>query len=559
MNSPPANAGNPSTAYRRLGSPADTLVLDTSRLVEAESPVPRLASGLSSARLTPSPHCSPIVPPRVRPSAVGSSASAEAGRPQPPAAEADHPFGRYRYPGAAAALEASLSAGWAGVRQGPATWPQTLGPVASDVPVSRWASVQAGQAFVPSGSTSSTSSNRRNSSSSSNASLGSSGFRLPLHQQHQQQRQQQRQQLDEGANSADLEASLRRAGQAGPSFAHPHQQQQHPFARAPAGRPSPLSFGGPAAGAAEVQARDGGFWLANAAAAGGHGVSAGQGGVGNEAFDTGRLQAALPAVVRQGAGGRQQQQGQHGGFLPMMAVAEPERRRNSLAAMQVNASDSAKFSSRYHGMHTDSNASADIPPEKNCALWLTNLPADIRYPELLASIRNVGRIWCTYVNLPDNIKHHTAAAKVVFFTPQGAQKLLAESWNQTIVIRGYRVRASHNRIKYEENAVVGKTSRVLIITGRQGFVNADNLRKWFSERFVYQEDAVIELIKAAGRAVCEFRFGSYRCQSQMGKMALEKDRPVGFEKVEFGDDPCEVGDSLASYSIAAERIQGMGI
>ncbi|KJZ73321.1 hypothetical protein HIM_07325 [Hirsutella minnesotensis 3608] len=249
-----------------------------------------------------------------------------------------------------------------------------------------------------------------------------------------------------------------------------------------------------------------------------------------------------------------------GGFLPMMAVAEPERRRYSLAAMQMNASDAAKFSTRYHGMHTDSNASADhLAPSQNCALWLTNLPADIDYSELLGAIRNVGRIWCTYINLPDNIKHHTAAAKVVFFTPEGAQKLLSESWTKTIVIRGHRVRASHNRIKYDKNAVVGKASRVLLITGTDSFVNPENLREWFKERFVFQEDRIIVLIKAGGRAVCEFRFGSYRCQAQMGKMALEKDRPEGLEKVEFGEDPCEVGENMASYGTAAERIQGKGL
>lgn len=161
--------------------------------------------------------------------------------------------------------------------------------------------------------------------------------------------------------------------------------------------------------------------------------------------------------------------------------------------------------------------------------------------------------------MPDNVKHHTAAAKVVFFTPKAAQRLLTESWTKTVVIRGYRVRASHNRIKYGRNVVAGNASRVLIITGKQEFVNADNLRSWFKERFVFQEDAVIELIKAAGRAVCEFRFGSYRCQAQMGKMALKKDLPAGFEKVEFADDPCEVGDRLVSYGIAAESIQGKGL
>lgn len=278
-----------------------------------------------------------------------------------------------------------------------------------------------------------------------------------------------------------------------------------------------------------------------------------------------QLQAELPQHARaarplSATAAEKTQQSQTTGFQPMMAVAEPEKRRNSLAAMQLHNQDSNKFSSRYHGMHTESNASADyLAPTQNCALWLTNLPADVEYSELLGAISHVGRIWCTYINLPDNIKHHTAAAKVVFFTPEAAQTLLTDSWIKAIVIRGHRIRASHNRIKYGRNAITGKMSRVLIITGKQEFVNPENLRNWFKERFVFQEDVAIELIKAAGRAVCEFRFGSYRCQAQMGKMALEKDRPEGFEKVEFADDPCEVGENLASYGIAAERIQGKGL
>ncbi|RDA87436.1 hypothetical protein CP532_2786 [Ophiocordyceps camponoti-leonardi (nom. inval.)] len=239
----------------------------------------------------------------------------------------------------------------------------------------------------------------------------------------------------------------------------------------------------------------------------------------------------------------------------MMAVAAPEQRRQL-----HQASNSTKFSSRYHGMHTDNNASADhLSPAQNCALWLTNLPCDVGYSELLSSITNVGRIWCTFINLPDMIRHQTAAAKVVFSVPEAAQRLLNQSWTKTIVIRDHRVRVSHNRIKYPANEMHDTRSRVLLITGRDFFVNPDSLRRWFQNRFVFQEDRVIELIKAGGRAVCEYRFGSYRNQAQMGVKALEMDRPDGFEKVEYGDDPCEKGENLASYGIAADRIQGKGL
>ncbi|KAL7949738.1 hypothetical protein V8C42DRAFT_220158 [Trichoderma barbatum] len=252
--------------------------------------------------------------------------------------------------------------------------------------------------------------------------------------------------------------------------------------------------------------------------------------------------------------------GQPHGFLPMQAVMQQTPPGAFAHESCTDAFGSSKFSARYHGMHTETNASAEhLTTEQNCALWLTNLPPGVTTHELLTAIRNVGRVWCSYVNYPDYVTHQTAAAKVVFFTPEAAQQLLSVSWTRGLFIQGYRVKVSHNRIKYGSHAITGKMSRSLIITGHADFVNEASLTKFFKDRFIFQIDEVVELIKAGGRAVVEFKFGSYRCQSQMGKMSLEKDRPAGFEKVEFGDDPCEVGDTMSSYGIAAERIQGRGL
>lgn len=253
------------------------------------------------------------------------------------------------------------------------------------------------------------------------------------------------------------------------------------------------------------------------------------------------------------------------GFLPMQAVSFPQRNLfpasyPDMAVAPMIPSGLLKFSSRYHGMHTENNASAEhIPPELNCALWLTNLPPDVSVHELLRVIRHVGRIWCSYINKPDNITHQTAAAKVVFFTPDAAQRLLSLSWTRGLVIRGYRIKAGHNRIKYQPRELAVDLSRVLIITGNARFVNEESLTRYFEARFVFQVDEVLELIENKNRAVVEYRFGSYRCQAQMGKMSLEKDRPAGFEKVEFGEDPCETGIDDAAYKIAADRIRGLGL
>ncbi|KAF5628775.1 uncharacterized protein FTJAE_8725 [Fusarium tjaetaba] len=248
------------------------------------------------------------------------------------------------------------------------------------------------------------------------------------------------------------------------------------------------------------------------------------------------------------------------GFRPMAAIARPP----SHTAREDEARESV-FSDNYKGEHNTRNASAlSLTADQNCALWLTNLPPDVTHHELLGQIRNVGRIWCSVINEPDWERHQTAAAKVVFFTPGPAQLLLSKSLTRGISVRGFPVRVTHNRVKYGEQGVLGPASRVLIITGKSTFVNPSSLTKFFEERFVFEVDEITELIvqgdaSKGGRSVVEYRFGSFRCQAQMGKMALEKDRPQGFEKVEFGEDPCEVGDTLSAYGVAAERIQGKGM
>ncbi|KAM0555792.1 hypothetical protein ACHAPJ_006188 [Fusarium lateritium] len=252
------------------------------------------------------------------------------------------------------------------------------------------------------------------------------------------------------------------------------------------------------------------------------------------------------------------------GFRPMAAIAQARPVPNP-SVHDDDQTETATFSGNYRGEHTVRNASAaNLTPEQNCALWLTNLPPDVTHRQLLAQIRNVGRIWCTVINEPDYDRHETAAAKVVFFTPGPAQLLLSQSLTQGLHVGGYAVRVTHNRVKYGEQPLVGSASRVLIITGKTTFVNPESLTEFFKTRFVFEVDEITNLIvhgerDNGGRSVVEYRFGSFRCQAQMGKMALEKDRPQGFEKVEFGPDPCEVGDTLSAYGVAAERIQGKGM
>ncbi|KAG5939447.1 hypothetical protein E4U60_000898 [Claviceps pazoutovae] len=251
-------------------------------------------------------------------------------------------------------------------------------------------------------------------------------------------------------------------------------------------------------------------------------------------------------------------------FIPMLSVIRTEGRWKRpipfLSQSKRHTVSPLKFSPHYHGMHTENNASMEhLAPDQNCALWLTNLPPDIRVRELLSTIRNVGRVYATFINDPDGHVHATAAAKLVFFTPEAAQRLLAQCLVTPLVIRGYLVKMALNRIKYAKNNMENGESRVLIITGQADFVNTSTLTAFFQARFQFQVDDAACLMIHKGRAVVEYKFGSYRCQAQMGMKSLMLDQPVGLEMVEYGADPCEVGSEARSFTVAAARIQGRGL
>ncbi|KAK3342145.1 hypothetical protein B0T25DRAFT_574452 [Lasiosphaeria hispida] len=78
----------------------------------------------------------------------------------------------------------------------------------------------------------------------------------------------------------------------------------------------------------------------------------------------------------------------------------------------------AECSLNYQGNPTLAlNQSTDVLEEKNCSLWITNLPPDITYNELLGNIANVERVWATHIVPPEPQRgNRGSAAEVNFFT-----------------------------------------------------------------------------------------------------------------------------------------------
>jgi hypothetical protein len=197
-------------------------------------------------------------------------------------------------------------------------------------------------------------------------------------------------------------------------------------------------------------------------------------------------------------------------------------------------------SPNYNGsLSCPQNWSEDIPDEMNCALWLTRLPHNIDCHRLLNHIRGVDKIWALVINPPDRT-HHLSAAKLVFWTHEGALRLTDMILAGTFVVEGHVPKVVWNRIR-TSNQAPSEKSRVIRVTGAARVVNKDELMTFFKskERWYFDLDEILQLPAPDGIATIEFRFGSCRLQAESAKKYLERD--VYWKNtvlVEFGPDPC---------------------
>lgn len=307
-------------------------------------------------------------------------------------------------------------------------------------------------------------------------------------------------------------------------------------------------------------------------------------------------------------------------FEPMVCVQNPAQADEALNGPEILHRVRHGISLNYKGQsHNANNISRDIPHSENAALWLTNLPPGVTVAELLGAIAAagpVGRVWSLHINPPrevggaasgghqdgggsgnNNKDHHntpvilplsyrTSAAKLIFYQPVEAQRLLALTQRGAFVLPNknyhhttttaddddterqgnnknssssyypypyYQVRATHNRQRVPaQPANNNDTSRVLLIAGPRALVAEAPLRALFSRYFVYQTEAVVVLAEdddqdTKGRRVLEWRFGSARAQAQAAFRLLRGPSFADAEDerlrvhVAWGTDPCETG------------------
>jgi hypothetical protein len=214
-------------------------------------------------------------------------------------------------------------------------------------------------------------------------------------------------------------------------------------------------------------------------------------------------------------------------FIPSRAVLERNRQKLIGAETPESSPNRPLGGAKHYGR--------PIPPHKNCAIFITEIPIQATYADVLGSVRG-GKIYACRFE-PDTGKFPTRAVKLVFFTRAAAEVFMQRSYLAGVFIRGKRVRAIWNRIRYDAHPSPHQ-SRVVNITGPARWVGSGFLEEWFEPRFDYDLDHVVDIpCSREGYATRAWHFACLRAQAEFAKMIIERELNDIF-KVEYGVDPC---------------------
>ncbi|TRX97164.1 hypothetical protein FHL15_001958 [Xylaria flabelliformis] len=171
------------------------------------------------------------------------------------------------------------------------------------------------------------------------------------------------------------------------------------------------------------------------------------------------------------------------------------------------------ISRNYRGNHLSvRNQSANIPPEQSTSVWITNLPPNCNYAELLGMVQDAGKVYAAVISPPDD-KFITSAAKIVFFDLEGRQRFEARANAGQFAVGAYVPRVRPNRILTEAQPV-GPESRVLHITGPDSIVNQHVLLDYFRRWCAFDIEYVQRWQLEDRNASMVWAFASYRCQAE---------------------------------------------
>ena len=222
----------------------------------------------------------------------------------------------------------------------------------------------------------------------------------------------------------------------------------------------------------------------------------------------------------------------------------------------------AGFSPNYRGnINLARNRSAAIPSTENCSLFVTGLPPTITVRQLLAAVRDTGRVYATHLNEPEPDKGHpTCAAKLVFFERRAAERFYDRHLLAGLRVEeypGYVGKVVWNRVKTAAPDLPRHYTRVLMISGPAALVNPEFLTSYFTSKLEFEVDEIFDRAAMGDRRLVEYRFGSFRCQAEAAKMAVSREMGDLGVQVWFGADPCDTQDDTRSVGVAGVSGQGL--
>ncbi|KAI9647005.1 hypothetical protein NHQ30_005006 [Ciborinia camelliae] len=217
----------------------------------------------------------------------------------------------------------------------------------------------------------------------------------------------------------------------------------------------------------------------------------------------------------------------------MVPSRKLQRRRCSLADGEEESQTS---SGGYKG--NPAAGIRNLPDHQNCALWLTNLPADIQ-PHEVFEVINTGAVSAFEVTRPQGV-FVKSAAKLVFKHPEAAARFIDRCEHRGgILIRRHRIKVRYNTFGHCRYRQPERT-RMLTIEGPVEDVIYDDLKLYF-ESFCDHELSGWEFASSEIPGYRKLILGFARINGQ-ATQCLEglKIHPVYGKvlTVKYASDPC---------------------
>ncbi|KAF7957327.1 hypothetical protein EAE96_002913 [Botrytis aclada] len=190
----------------------------------------------------------------------------------------------------------------------------------------------------------------------------------------------------------------------------------------------------------------------------------------------------------------------------------------------------------------------DLPDDLNCALWITNLAADIQAHEIFDEI-HAGAVSAFEITRPQG-EYVMSAAKLVFKHPEAAARFKNQCQSEKgIVIRGRRVKARYNTFGYRRYK--SDKTRMISIEGPSRYMVYDHFKVFF-ETFCDHELSGWEYVETPVKGNRKMIMGFARINGQATQCleALQMHPVYGeYLVVEYAPDPCGNDFPLVNVSM----------